>query len=69
MNPRVLALSQATIHLLKAVNVWDDLARQMPYTGMQVWNLNGYGEINFTMSLCKDQCQSKPWVLWLSQVY
>lgn len=47
MNPRVLALSQATIHLLKTVNIWDDLARQMPYTGMQVWNLNGYGEINF----------------------
>ncbi|QNW93927.1 FAD-dependent monooxygenase [Acinetobacter seifertii] len=47
MNPRVLALSQATIHLLKTVNVWDDLSRQMPYTGMQVWNLNGYGEINF----------------------
>ncbi len=47
MNPRVLALSQATIHLLKTVNVWNDLARQMPYTGMQVWNLNGYGEINF----------------------
>ncbi|MGK3626915.1 FAD-dependent monooxygenase, partial [Acinetobacter sp. A11] len=47
MNPRVLALSQATIHLLKTVNVWDDLARQMPYTGMQVWNLNGYDEINF----------------------
>ena len=47
MNPRVLALSQATIHLLKSVNVWDDLARQMPYSGMQVWNKNGYGEINF----------------------
>ncbi|WP_333663573.1 FAD-dependent monooxygenase [Acinetobacter sp.] len=47
MNPRVLALSQATIHLLKTVNVWDDLARQMPYSGMQVWNKNGYGEINF----------------------
>ena len=46
-NPRVLALSQATIHLLKTVNVWDKLARQMPYTGMQVWNKNGYGEINF----------------------
>ena len=46
-NPRVLALSQATIHLLKMVNVWDKLARQMPYTGMQVWNKNGYGEINF----------------------
>ncbi|WP_353168568.1 FAD-dependent monooxygenase [Acinetobacter sp.] len=46
-NPRVLALSQATIHLLKTVNVWDNIARKMPYTGMQVWNKNGYGEINF----------------------
>lgn len=46
-NPRVLALSQATIHLLKTVGVWDKLARQHPYTGMQVWNKNGYGEINF----------------------
>lgn len=47
MNPRVLALSQATIHLLKTVDVWNDLARQMPYSGMQVWNKNGYGEIKF----------------------
>lgn len=46
-NPRVLALSQATIHLLKTVQVWDLLARQMPYSGMQVWNKNGYGDINF----------------------
>ncbi|OTG69202.1 FAD-dependent monooxygenase [Acinetobacter sp. ANC 4470] len=46
-NPRVLALSQATIHLLKTVHVWDKLARHMPYSGMQVWNKNGYGEINF----------------------
>ena len=46
-NPRVLALSQATIHLLKTVDVWDQIARQMAYTGMQVWNKNGYGEINF----------------------
>lgn len=46
-NPRVLALSQATIHLLKTVDVWENLARQQPYTGMQVWNKNGYGEINF----------------------
>jgi 2-octaprenylphenol hydroxylase len=49
-NPRVLALSQATIHLLKTVNVWEKLARQMPYSGMQVWNKNGYGEINFGQS-------------------
>ena len=46
-NPRVLALSQATIHLLKTVDVWNKIARQMPYSGMQVWNKNGYGEINF----------------------
>lgn len=46
-NPRVLALSQATIHLLKTIGVWEKLARQQPYTGMQVWNKNGYGEINF----------------------
>ena len=49
-NPRVLALSQATIHLLKTVHVWETLARQMPYSGMQVWNKNGYGEINFGQS-------------------
>ena len=46
-NPRVLALSQATIHLLQTANVWDKIARQMPYTGMHVWNKNGYGEISF----------------------
>lgn len=49
-NPRVLALSQATIHLLKTVNVWSKLARHMPYSGMKVWNKNGYGEINFGAS-------------------
>ena len=49
-NPRVLALSQATIHLLKTVGVWGNLVRQQPYTGMQVWNKNGYGEINFGQS-------------------
>ena len=46
-NPRVLALSQATIHLLKTVHGREKVARQMPYSGMQVWNKNGYGEINF----------------------
>lgn len=47
MNPRVLALSQATIHLLKTIDVWELISRQMPYTGMQVWNKNGYGDIQF----------------------
>lgn len=46
-NPRVLALSQATIHLLKLTQIWDQIQRQMPYSGMQVWNKNGYGDINF----------------------
>ncbi|MBT0887767.1 MULTISPECIES: FAD-dependent monooxygenase [Acinetobacter] len=49
-NPRVLALSQATIHLLKTAGVWPKLVRHMPYSGMQVWNKNGYGEINFGSS-------------------
>lgn len=46
-NPRVLALSQASIHLLDTVGVWQHIARSMPYSGMQVWNIDGYGEINF----------------------
>ena len=46
-NARVLALSQASIHLLKTVGVWPHIARSMPYSGMQVWNKNGYGEIMF----------------------
>lgn len=46
-NPRVLALSQASIHLLDTVGVWSQIARSMPYSGMQVWNVDGYGEINF----------------------
>jgi ubiquinone biosynthesis UbiH/UbiF/VisC/COQ6 family hydroxylase len=49
-NPRVLALSHATMHLLEHVGVWELLARHMPYTGMQVWNQNGYGEITFGQS-------------------
>lgn len=56
LNPRVLALSQATIHLLQTVGVWEHLPRQMPYSGMQVWNKNGYGEINFGQ-LCVERPQ------------
>lgn len=52
-NPRVLALSQATLHLLKRVAVWDTVARYMPYTGMLVWNKNGYGEIEFGRASAK----------------
>lgn len=57
MNSRVLALSQASIHLLQTVQIWQNIARHMPYTGMQVWNSNGYGEINFGQS-----SQRTPWL-------
>ncbi|AOA58894.1 FAD-dependent monooxygenase [Acinetobacter larvae] len=46
-NPRVLALNRATLHLLQRVDVWSSVQRFMPYTGMQVWNKNGYGDIHF----------------------
>lgn len=60
-NPRVLALSKATIQLLKHADVWPHLARYMPYTGMQVWNQDGYGEILFgTQSL--DFPSSSKWL-------
>lgn len=47
-NPRALALTQATIQLLKKAQVWQSLLdskRYMPFTGMQAWNNHGYGEI------------------------
>lgn len=47
-NPRALALTQATIQLLKKADVWQsilDSQRYMPFTGMQAWNNHGYGEI------------------------
>ncbi|MBF7683568.1 FAD-dependent monooxygenase [Acinetobacter sp. B5B] len=47
LDTRVLALNTATIHLLKTVNVWEGIQRYAPYTGMHVWNKNGYGEISF----------------------
>lgn len=46
-NPRVLALSLASIHLLQTVGVWQRVKRHMPYSGMQVWNRDGMGEIRF----------------------
>ena len=46
-NPRVLALSHASIHLLQRVGVWQQVLRHMPYSGMQVWNRDGFGDIVF----------------------
>lgn len=47
-NPRTLALTQATIQLLKHSDLWQavlDSKRFMPFTGMQAWNNHGYGDI------------------------
>lgn len=47
-NPRALALTQATIQLLKHSDLWQpllDSKRFMPFTGMQAWNNHGYGDI------------------------
>lgn len=47
-NPRALALTQATIQLLKHANIWQSLLetqRTIFYTGMMAWNNHGYGDI------------------------
>lgn len=47
-NSRTLALTQATIQLLKVVDLWQNILqsqRFIPYTGMQAWNVQGYGDI------------------------
>jgi ubiquinone biosynthesis UbiH/UbiF/VisC/COQ6 family hydroxylase len=49
-NPRVLALNQASMHLMEQVDAWQHLQkfeRYQPYSGMQVWHRDGHGEIYF----------------------
>lgn len=49
-DARVYALSLASIELLKAVGAWDYIVsseRKADYTQMQVWQLNGMGELLF----------------------
>lgn len=59
MNSRVLALSQATIHLLKIAGVWPYIARYEPYTAMHVWNKNGYGEVDFGQESLKPPSENE----------
>lgn len=47
VDARVWALSSASIHLLQQAGVWSRIARHMPYSGMQVWNRDGYADICF----------------------
>ena len=49
-DARVYALSLASIHLLKDVGAWQKIAlsgRKGDYSQMQVWQLNGMGELLF----------------------
>lgn len=49
-NPRVLALNQASMHLMEQADAWQHLQkfeRYQPYSGMQVWHRDGHGEIYF----------------------
>ncbi len=49
-DARVYALSLASIHLLKEVGAWHKIAesgRKADYAQMQVWQLNGMGELLF----------------------
>ncbi|MFK4000648.1 FAD-dependent monooxygenase [Psychrobacter namhaensis] len=55
-DARVYALSLASIHLLTEVGAWQNIAaskRKADYSQMQVWQLNGMGELLFGDS--KDQ--------------
>lgn len=46
-DPRVLALSPATINLLQHAGVWQHIQRKADYVGMQVWARDGYGQLDF----------------------
>jgi 2-octaprenylphenol hydroxylase len=46
-DARVLALSPATISLLKRTQVWQHIQRRANYVGMQVWTRDGYGQLDF----------------------
>lgn len=46
-DPRVLAINQASMQLMKHAGIWQHIQRHQPYSGMQVWNRDGMGEMNF----------------------
>lgn len=64
VDTRVLALNTATLHLLETVNVWQNIRRHAPYTGMHVWNKNGHGEISFG----QPSLESPPQKDWLGSM-
>ncbi|WP_281645670.1 FAD-dependent monooxygenase [Parendozoicomonas sp. Alg238-R29] len=51
-DPRVCALTEASINLLKHLGVWEHIhsQRACPYSGMYVWDAAGTGSISFSAS-------------------
>lgn len=49
-DPRVSAISQASQQLFRQLGVWEDMqsARVCNYTGMEVWDAEGTGSIDFS---------------------
>ncbi|MFT7267661.1 MAG: 2-octaprenylphenol hydroxylase [Porticoccus sp.] len=56
-DPRVVALTESSRHLLEDIGVWSDIASQRvcPYQRMEIWESDGTGNIEFD---CKDIRQS-----------
>lgn len=50
INPRVLAINQASMKLMQHADIWQHLIRHQPYSGMQVWNRDGLGDVFFGQS-------------------
>ena len=46
-DPRVLAINQASMRLMQHAGIWQHVQRYQPYSGMQVWNIDGMGEMMF----------------------
>ncbi|MGH1439345.1 MAG: UbiH/UbiF/VisC/COQ6 family ubiquinone biosynthesis hydroxylase [Cellvibrionaceae bacterium] len=51
-DARVVALTQASIELLKEIDAWDEVlgTRACPYRSMRVWDNDGTGDIYFSAS-------------------
>lgn len=58
-DPRVLALSPATISLLEHAGVWRHIQRKADYVGMQVWARDGYGQLDFGSTSLNDLFNNK----------
>jgi len=56
-DPRVVALTESSRHLLEDIGVWSNIASQRvcPYQRMEIWESDGTGNIEFD---CKDIRQS-----------